>query len=392
LRFRQAATAHRVTTRLIIAGGGLAGGLAALALRKRRPEVEIILIEGGETFGGNHTWSFFDTDIAEGDRWLVDLVEHRHWPDHEIRFPVRTRVIPIGYNSIRSESLDRALREAIAPAQLRCGAKIAALTPTSLVLESGKELKADAVIDARGPRAMPGFDLGWQKFVGRYLRFAKPHGVDRPMIMDAMVEQIDGYRFLYRLPVSATELLIEDTYYSASAELDIGALEARIESDAAALGAGAPEIIEQEDGILPVVMAGDVERLWAGKPVPRLGIAGGFFHPTTSYSLPDAVGNAALIARQRDLTAPALHALLHRRAREMWRERRFFRLLNKMLFRAAEPAKSYRVLEHFYRLPPATVARFYSAGLTPLDKARILSGRPPVPIGRAIGALAGRRG
>ena len=381
-----------MTARLIIAGGGLAGGLAALALRKLRPEVDIVLVEQGETLGGNHTWSFFDTDIADSDRWIVDLIEHRHWPDHQIRFPARQRVIPIGYNSIRSHSLDRAVREAFAASNLRLEARIAALTPTSVELESGEQLRGDAVIDARGPRDLPGFDLGWQKFVGRYLRFPTPHGIEQPMIMDATVEQIDGYRFVYRLPVSATELLIEDTYYSARRELDIGALEARIEADAEALGAGAPEIVEQEDGILPVVMAGDIERLWTGEPIPRIGIAGGFFHPTTSYSLPDAVANAAFIAGQKDLTAPALHTLLGGRARQLWRERGFFRLLNKMLFRAAEPAKSYRVLEHFYRLPPATIARFYSASLTPFDKARILSGRPPVPIGRAIAALAGRGG
>jgi lycopene beta-cyclase len=58
-----------------------------------------------------------------------------------------------------------------------------------------------------------------------------------------------------------------------------------------------------------------------------------------------------------------------------------------MLFRAAEPDEAYRVLEHFYRLPDGVVARFYSAQLTALDKLRVVSGRPPVPIGRALGAI-----
>ena len=377
-------------SRLIIAGGGLAGGLTALALAKRRPEVEVLVVEQGDTFGGNHTWSFFDSDVAAEDRWIVDLVEHRHWPDHEIHFPKRQRIIPIGYNSIRSQSLDKALRACLDPGQVRLGAQIAMLTPTSVTLGNGEKLDADAVIDARGPRDLPGFALGWQKFVGRYLRFPKPHGVERPMIMDATVEQIDGYRFLYRLPVSPTELLIEDTYYSTSPMLDTHALVERVEADAAKLRARTPEIIEQEHGVLPVVMAGDIEDLWRGEKVPRLGIAGGFFHPTTSYSLPDAVANAGLIARQLDVSAPALHALLSERAQKLWRERRFFRLLNRMLFRAAEPAKAYRVLEHFYRLPPDIVAHFYAGRLTLLDKARVLSGRPPVPIGRAIAALMAR--
>ncbi len=377
-------------SRIIIAGGGLAGGLTALALAARRPDVEIVLIERGNAFGGNHTWSFFDTDVADENRWIVDLVDYRHWPDHEVLFPKRRRTIPIGYNSIRSQSLDKALRETLDPNAIRLGATITSLTPTSVTLGGGETLEAGAVIDARGPRELPGFDLGWQKFVGRYVRFPKPHGVERPIIMDATVAQIDGYRFLYRLPVSPTELLIEDTYYSSSPRLDTPILEARLEADAEALGAGTPEIIEQEHGVLPVVMAGNVKSLWRGEPIPRLGIAGGFFHPTTSYSLPDAVANAALIARQQDVGAPALHALLSKRAHRLWRERRFFRLLDRMLFRAAEPAKAYRVLEHFYRLPPNTVANFYAARLTILDKARILSGRPPVPIGRAITALMGR--
>ena len=117
---------------------------------------------------------------------------------------------------------------------------------------------------------------------------------------------------------------------------------------------------------------------------------GGFFHPTTGYSLPDAVANAALLAEQRDFSAAALHALLRGRAEKLWRDRSFFRLLNRMLFRAAEPNEAYRVLEHFYPLPPALNARFYSGQLTGLDKLRVLSGRPPVPIGRALSALRPR--
>ena len=377
---------------MIIAGGGLAGGLTALALAARRPDVEVVLVEQGESFGGNHTWSFFDTDVADEDRWVVDLVDHRHWPDHEVHFPKRRRTIPIGYNSIRSESLDEAVRRALPAESLRLGKRIETIGPTFVILEGGERIEADGVIDARGPGALPGFELGWQKFVGRYLRFDRPHRVARPMIMDGTVKQTDGYRFVYRLPVRPTELLIEDTYYSTSPDLDMPALEQRIDADAKALQAGRPEILSTEHGVLPVVMAGDIATLWRGEQVSRLGMAGGFFHPTTGYSLPDAVANAALLAHQADLSAPALHVLLRDRAHRLWHERRFFRLLNRMLFRAAEPDKAYRVLEHFYRLPPATIARFYSARLNALDKARILSGRPPVPLLRALTTLFGRAG
>ncbi len=62
-------------------------------------------------------------------------------------------------------------------------------------------------------------------------------------------------------------------------------------------------------------------------------------------------------------------------------------MLNRMLFRAAEPAERYKVLERFYRLDPALVARFYAGRSTAMDKARILMGKPPVPVGRALSAI-----
>jgi lycopene beta-cyclase len=61
-----------------------------------------------------------------------------------------------------------------------------------------------------------------------------------------------------------------------------------------------------------------------------------------------------------------------------------------MLFKAAEPAARYRILERFYRLDPSLIGRFYAGTSTMIDKARVLTGKPPVPIRRAIRALAGR--
>jgi lycopene beta-cyclase len=82
-----------------------------------------------------------------------------------------------------------------------------------------------------------------------------------------------------------------------------------------------------------------------------------------------------------------LFRLFRERASTLWKDRSFYQLLNRMLFRAAAPDRRYRVLEHFYRLPEPLIGRFYAARLTALDKLRIVSGRPPVPIGRALAAL-----
>jgi lycopene beta-cyclase len=377
-----------VSTPLVIAGGGLAGCLAALALAERRPDVPILLVEQGERFGGNHVWSFFDGDVAARDRPLIDPLVAARWPDHEVRFPGRSRTLGFGYASIRSSGLDTAVRARLRPEQYRLGRRIAELGEDAVVLEGGERIAARGVMDARGPGRFPGLDLGWQKFVGRTWRFERPHGIERPVIMDARVAQDAGYRFVYLLPFGPDELMVEDTYYSTSPVLDVPLVRGRAGAYLRGLGMDPAEAVAEESGVLPVLLGGKVESLWQGGPdVPRLGLAGGFFHPTTGYSLPDAVRNARLLAAQRDLSTPALHRLFRRRAAAVWKERRFFQLLNRMLFRAAAPPARYRILQHFYRLPEPVIARFYAAELTALDKLRILSGRPPVPIGRAIAAL-----
>ena len=373
-------------SRLIICGGGLAGGLAAIAIAKRRPDIDLVLVEQESRLGGNHIWSFFDSDVSADCRWLIEQIAAKRWPDHEVHFPSRHRILLIGYNSIRSDDLDAAVRSSLRPGQLLTGAAVTEIAGDHILVD-GTRVDGDCIIDARGIRTMGSIDLGWQKFLGRIHRYPAGHGVPRPMIMDGTVEQRDGFRFVYLLPLTPNELLIEDTYYSSSPVLDRSRLSEAIAFAASQFGEPAT-IVHEEHGILPVVIGGELGDLWpAGDNVPRLGLAGGFFHPTTGYSLPDALQNAVALSGVKSVTTANVYSLLRHRADTVWKQRRFFQLLNRMLFRAADDHNRYLILEHFYRLPPKIIERFYSARLTALDKIRILSGRPPVPIGKAIAAI-----
>jgi lycopene beta-cyclase len=62
-----------------------------------------------------------------------------------------------------------------------------------------------------------------------------------------------------------------------------------------------------------------------------------------------------------------------------------------MLFRGADGADRYKILERFYRLTPGLIERFYAGNTTLGDKARILSGKPPISIGRAIKAIRSKK-
>jgi lycopene beta-cyclase len=235
-------------------------------------------------------------------------------------------------------------------------------------------------------------DLGWQKFVGREYRFSEPHKVDRPVIMDATVDQSEGYRFVYCLPFSETRMLVEDTYYSDTPELDAAATGNRLDAYVAKRRWKAAEVEREETGVLPVAMGGDFGAFWrvGGARVAKFGLRGGFFHPTTGYTLPDAVRTASVLVKQRDYNGADLHNLFERESANLWKKRDFYRTLNTLLFRAAAPSERYKVLERFYRLDPALIARFYAGQSTMLDRMRILSGKPPVPVGKAVTALKQR--
>jgi lycopene beta-cyclase len=230
--------------------------------------------------------------------------------------------------------------------------------------------------------------LGYQNFLGQEVQLAHPHGMQVPTLMDATVEQLDGYRFVYVLPLSPDRLLIEDTYYSAQASVDPIQLRQRIARYAQAHGWTVAHTLREERGSLPIVLAGRFEAFYAdGHAVARSGLRAGLFHPVTGYSLPEAVRLADLIAGAADVGAEALQALLYRHRRALWRRQRFFRLLNRMLFLAAEPERRWRVLERFHRLPPALIQRFYAGAPTLADKVRLLTGKPPVAVLPAIKAM-----
>ncbi len=377
---------------LAIVGGGLAGSLIALALAKKRPDLDVRIVESARALGGNHIWSFFAADVAAADRWIVAPLISYGWKAYDIAFPAHARTFRMGYYSIESERLDTVVRSALPERALLLGRKVLAAGPHAVVLADGDRIEAKGVIDARGPGDLACLELGWQKFLGVEFRLDEPHDDPRPMVMDATVPQHDGYRFVYCLPLAATRMFVEDTYYSDTPDIDADLLRGRVHDYVAARGWQVEQAAREETGVLPVALGGDFAAYWqsGGNKVAKAGMRAGLFHPTTGYSLPDAVRMAALIADTSDLSGAALHDLTWRVASRTWRGRGFYRMLDKMLFRAAEPEERYRVLERFYRLNPRLIGRFYAGQSTMFDKLRVLTGKPPVPIGRAIRAIRGQ--
>jgi lycopene beta-cyclase len=239
-------------------------------------------------------------------------------------------------------------------------------------LSDGERIEARLVIDARGPGAPRRPPVGYQKFLGHELS-VPGLALREPVLMDATVGQIDGFRFMYVLPLGPDRVLIEDTCYSLGPELDVTTFERRIAAHAHQLGLSARAIIRREQGVLPLPGGLDLAPVVPGAALSA-GFGAGFFHPVTGYSFPLAVRFALLIARSLPHEA---HARTAAWARLLRRQLRFAGFLNQLLFRAMRDDARRNVLERFYTLPEDTIRRFYALSLGPRDCARLVCGRPP---------------
>ncbi len=361
----------------LLVGGGLQNGLLALALQHFQPHSRVLLLEAASRYGGNHTWSFHASDLPQELQQVVGPLVERTWPAHDVVFPGYTRRIESGYSAIPSHRLHDALlalSRSNSNFEMRLNCRVASATATHVVSDTGDSFEASLVVDSRGPEGFVATSpTGYQKFVGIEVEVASHDTPSVPTLIDANVEQTDGFRFFYVLPLRARRVLIEDTYFSESPELDRHAVEARIREYASAHRLQVTERIRTETGVLPLPRRGLPSRPASNSPLLG-GYRGGWFHPTTGYSFPPAARLSLEIARTSlDCLDSRLRLLRSNHERQV----RFCMLLNRLLFDGFEPEDRRSVFERFYRLPQDTIHRFYALGLTRPDQLRILCGRPP---------------
>ena len=384
-----------VSENMVILGAGLSGLLTAWRCLELNPKLKITLIDANSEIAGDHTWSFNLNDIdTELQKWVRPFIAHQ-WDAYDVKFPARQRTLNIAYCTGNSETLKSCVRPLIDSGRLslKLNSRVQDIGEDIVFLEGGEEIQSALILDARGFEPNPERYLGYQKFVGHVIRTEQPHGVERPIIMDATVPQLGGYRFVYCLPYSDTELLVEDTYYTDGADMKSQEVDARIRDYIESqLNITSYEVARRETGILPITIAIKPDA-YAPKSI---GIRGGYYHAVTGYSFPDAAKVADKLAHQilslvnggQKITNRNLQLTMQNMQREHYSAERFFRLLNRMLFRAAKPQERYMVLQRFYGLGEGLIERFYAGDLTWRDKVRILIGKPPVPVFKALQNLS----
>lgn len=403
----------------IIVGAGLQGGLLGLAINHYQPQASVLLVDDGDQIGGNHTWSFHQGDIPpRAWPWLDQVITSR-WSSYEVKFPDFKRQVCIPYASIdsgyfgrtieqlfRSENADSttlpigvSARSAVLP-ELRGGdaatnlqtatVPISIQQPTSelrlktavdhvandAIYTGDTRIAGKVVVDCRGPERAELHSVGhcgYQKFYGFEIELSEPWPDQNPIVMDSCVSQAEGFRFTYSLPFTRHRVLVEDTQFSTTRELDRDESLQKVSAYVARKVQSDWQLIREESGCLPMP--------WNGALMPtsdlplRGGYAGGWFHAATGYSLPLAARWADTVASNpADRVAAAVQTL----ASEHQAQAKLARFLNRLLFRLVKPDRRYEIFRRFYRvLSEEAIARFYAHQFTTRDLAKILVGRPP---------------
>lgn len=373
---------------VIIAGCGFAGGILAYRLKQVKPSLKVCVIEQKEKLSEEYTWSFFSQDISkENMEWVAPLIKYR-WNRYEVRFPEFTRFFDSTYNSIPAENLFNAIETQLRD-DLILGKKADIVSHDRVVLEDGATYNGGCVIDARGYRDRFNFETGYQKFVGIDVTLEEPHNMDHPVIIDATLEQKDGFRLMYILPWEDNKLMFEDTYYTLNPAMDIDEFKKDILAYAESNGFRVKSVDRIEKGCTAIPMEADPDvKEDLKKGIPMIGMRGGIINPMTGYGAPAGIGLADMIANLDEINNKNVSEVIKKGSAKLLPPLVFTRLMDRLMFKCTEGAELQLLFQYFFKKNDGMVSRFFSGRYKLADYINIFVAiPPPLPYSRLLWAF-----
>ncbi len=188
--------------RIAIAGAGAAGLSLALHLtRATIPDLQISLTDRTFELASDKTWCFWDEESVI----LPDMVR-KEWTVLNINGPMGSFTQPIRHHTYRM--VDSGTFKKLALSELKDAVELIEAPITDF------DSKADLVFQSVIPPSLTEPYLK-QHFLGWDVVMDKPvFDPDVATIMDFNVDQSHGFAFMYLLPISETEALVEYTLFT----------------------------------------------------------------------------------------------------------------------------------------------------------------------------------
>ena len=367
-----------------ILGGGMAGLQAALSIATHLSGTgqRVRIFEPRSAYSDDRTFCYWNVAPIDGD----SIAQHR-WSKWRVQAGGKSVVAEskrYTYNCVPGEAF---YRRALEKLSVTPNVELLAGTTVSRVQASprGRGLRittnrqttdVDVVYDTRPSPELVSKSAILQHFVGWHIAADRPvFDEDTVTLMDFDVSQEHGLHFMYVLPFSKTEALIESTFFSPAvheASIYEGFIQAYLK-ERYGLGAGQIgdfQLVRKEGGVVPMTTSELASTTVAGWY--RLGTVGGFVRPATGYSFHQTCrwidSNSKWLARPVG-TRPKIRSVGLN-----WLDSV---LLSFLLHRPEDAPEIFLGL--FERVPPDALVRFLSDVGTIGDTLRVMLSMPVMP-------------
>lgn len=279
---------------IIFTGGGLAALLTLSELVKNNSYASSrILVIDSETKNTNdRTWCFWDTIET------YDSIASKNWKHIWFKTEQQQQlpIAPYQYKMIRSKAFyEQLLKEIESQNTIEFfkdsiinfyEEKEKCIVETATATFSSAKI-INSVYEPKQVISQTKYPLVQQHFVGWFVKTKEPvFTQDCPTFMDFSVEQKGNTRFMYILPTSPTEALLEYTLFSKDV-LPKTEYEEAIQQYLKELGVTNFEILEKEQGNIPMTCY----PFWKhnSKNIIHIGSAGGWTKASTGYTFKNSL-------------------------------------------------------------------------------------------------------
>lgn len=276
----------------IIIGAGASGLMLAEALGKDSSfkDKSILLLDKDSKSNNDRTWCFWENGNGDFDTILHKTWNSIYFGDHAHN--ARLNIEPYSYKMVRGIDFYTSYKNKIAAFpnitfKTDMVLNIEDLDTEVLVKTENTKYRAEkvfnSILDYKVLKNQSKYPLLQQHFLGWFVKTEKPvFDMDQATFMDFSVPQKGNTRFMYVLPFSETEALVEYTLFSENLLPETEYEEAIISYLRDQLQCDTYTIVEKEKGNIPMTCF-DFNVI-NSKNLLHIGLAGGWAKPSSGYT------------------------------------------------------------------------------------------------------------